>query len=621
VINWCFEKAGFSRRGGDPAQYAFTPRLETFVREVIQNAKDQRPRGAADPVHVHFQLIELSGKELVRFQTSIGLETLKPHLEAAGANPHTLFIRKSLEALESTSSLLLLRVDDSGTGGLVGRDDEDDQPFKSLCVDELFSNKESGHAGGSYGLGKSVLWRFSSFCTVLFSSIPRHYPPGGEGLRLFGRCQVPFHTIGTDRFAGECWFGVPDNHPEYGEVRKSAWGAEAAGLAPSIFMSRERGDVGTSLLMLGFQPPADPATSPESLSAALCQHAGDNFWPVLGGQQPALRVTSSVLDAATGREHSTHEAGIGPRVLPFHEALEALSDRPELEVLTTPGDVVVVDVPMRIPARSDGTPAVDAAVSLCVRLCREQSADPEMLDRLAESRGFGMVVRYRKMSNLSLSARHFMAVLAAGTLRGDTPEDRAVEEFLRLAEPPEHDSWESNARLRSTYEPGYKKALDDMFDDVRKQLRQLVAATPTGSEAGPRLLARMFPIGDSGPTVKKQPFSIKSSTATLSPDGFWVFSGEVRPRNDLVGPWQVTVRMLVSTEDGKGDASILGDIRSRDGDSTLQGGTGTVVAAAGTTRVRFEGRSAPDLHPVDVRRAAVHLKVGAKVLRGGGSQA
>ena len=59
---WIFDQLPPSgaRRGGDPSEHAFRHDLETFVREVVQNANDQslgRPE-------VHFALMELSGAEL-----------------------------------------------------------------------------------------------------------------------------------------------------------------------------------------------------------------------------------------------------------------------------------------------------------------------------------------------------------------------------------------------------------------------------------------------------------------------------------------------------------------------------------------------------------------------------
>ncbi|MFW6053743.1 MAG: hypothetical protein ACOC9J_02910, partial [Persicimonas sp.] len=43
-IAWIFDPtpASGKRRGGNPSEYAFEGDLETFVREVIQNANDQR---------------------------------------------------------------------------------------------------------------------------------------------------------------------------------------------------------------------------------------------------------------------------------------------------------------------------------------------------------------------------------------------------------------------------------------------------------------------------------------------------------------------------------------------------------------------------------------------------
>ncbi|HEX2201571.1 MAG TPA: hypothetical protein VHH93_06220 [Gammaproteobacteria bacterium] len=39
---------------------------------------------------------------------------------------------------------------------------------KRLHFNDLYTSEDRPQRGGSYGLGKAVLWRFSSFSTVLF---------------------------------------------------------------------------------------------------------------------------------------------------------------------------------------------------------------------------------------------------------------------------------------------------------------------------------------------------------------------------------------------------------------------------------------------------------------------
>ena len=84
AIDWVFDPTPPSgaRSGGDVAEHAFTPDIEVFVREVLQNAKDQH-LGAADPVSVIFRLIRLEGKSAEEFLRNLGWKTLRRHLDAA----------------------------------------------------------------------------------------------------------------------------------------------------------------------------------------------------------------------------------------------------------------------------------------------------------------------------------------------------------------------------------------------------------------------------------------------------------------------------------------------------------------------------------------------------------
>ena len=91
---WIFDDLPPSgaRRGGDPSEHAFKQDLDTFVREVIQNANDQS-RGHPE---VLFSFKELSGPELTAFQHALDWATLTEHIRAtaclAQAAPRRLTI-------------------------------------------------------------------------------------------------------------------------------------------------------------------------------------------------------------------------------------------------------------------------------------------------------------------------------------------------------------------------------------------------------------------------------------------------------------------------------------------------------------------------------------------------
>src|SRR5436309_1617092 len=117
---WLFEPPSRIRQGGSAAEYAFSPHLDVFVREVVQNAKDQKADHSDVPVRVHFQLVLVRGKSMDRFQETLEWPDLVEHLRAAGeGNPNVRSLKRSVEQMEKDRELLLLRIDDFGTGGLV----------------------------------------------------------------------------------------------------------------------------------------------------------------------------------------------------------------------------------------------------------------------------------------------------------------------------------------------------------------------------------------------------------------------------------------------------------------------------------------------------------------------
>lgn len=610
MTQWLFDASERARRGGSAAEYAFTPGLSTFVREVLQNAKDQHA-GSEHPVKVDFSMLQLSGESLQSFMKAIDFLQLEDHLKAAGAARKETGFLRALKQMHDQDSLLLLRVDDSGTRGLTGGDLEGDSAFVSLCIDELFSSKQDKGAGGSYGLGKSVLWRFSSFSTVIFSSYPETYPEDGSGLRIFGRAQLPWHELNDKSpFSGAGWLGAPgeyDGRP----AAMSWWGRDSQERASGMHLDRPD-KCGTSILIVGFTPPADERIAHRELCQNLTREASRHFWPVLSGANRSLQVSATLKDLERGENHSYFEAVIDSDVQPMADCLDAFRAQKTVEHLEKPGQVARVDIPFTVPARHDGEPAINGSVALCVRLSNKKTG--KLTHHLAEFRGFGMVVRYRNFEGLSLSARPFHACLICGTAHGDSEADLAIEDFLRTAEPPEHDRWASNKRLKETYKAGYDKALKNLEKEVRQKLKQIVSESAAGGEDGPKLLSKMFPLSKSGPQSRKHPFAIKQNHAQLTLDGRWLFGTTIeRQRSEEnARPWEARIKMLFGSEDGASEISVIGEIEPVPGCTvTIRKGVATIQIPKNVTKVSVSGRTDPDLHPVEARRAAAELAVSA----------
>jgi hypothetical protein len=316
-----------------------------------------------------------------------------------------------------------------------------------------------------------------------------------------------------------------------------------------------------------------------------------------------------MLDTESGELGHRMRATINPKLKPFEACLEAYRAGQTSDELTRPDDVARAELELAIPAKIDGSaPKLTGHVSLCVRLAA--AGAKYGVDSVAEARGFGMVVRYRERKGLSLSARHFHAVLICGTLHGSSPEDDAVEEFLRLAEPPSHDEWTSTPRLREVYKRGYAAALEKLERAVIDALKRLVSQSSAAGETGPELLSRLFPIAERGREEREHRFRVVERQAVLQADGQWQFSGKVE-RTLGRGPWRVMVQLRPATEDGADPGSFIGEIEAAPLDVRVEKGRAEILVPESTSRARFSGRSDPGRQPIGGQRVAVRLDVSA----------
>ena len=543
-IEWVFDELPPSgaRRGGEPAAHAFGHGLETFVREVIQNANDQADASASP--ELRFTLMDLEGPALTKFRQAIDWRRLHGHLVGASRTPTPAGQRLAefLAEHEASDKLRLCRVDDRHTVGLTGDEDGERSHFRALCKDTLFSIKSSEGAGGSYGLGKSVLWAFSGLASVVFASELSEHSPGQRSPRLIGRSELPFHEVEGQGFMGPGWFG---KRVELGEGRvraESVWAARASQLAAKLELAREPKITGTSLLVLGFRDPTCEAeASLEELADRLRRGAIEWFWPAM---QPDHRGLSLVVDG------QPIELASQPSVAAFVDAWRRRAE--PRERLQVPGDVVRVAIPIEVPRTRAGGRKHEGVVDLIVRLADEADEADEAPRRLAMFRGPGMVVAQREYGRLA-GLRPFHALLACG--EGRVPEqpseaDRAIEQFLRASEPPGHDRWEVTPALRDGWQRGYASVIPQLWDRVARALRELLAPVAEVGAPGPERLRKRFALGRSGGSKSSSsgPFSVRELAAELV-EGRWSFSGRVQPRRRAQA-WQATIELHSCGEDG-----------------------------------------------------------------------
>jgi RNA polymerase primary sigma factor len=581
---------------GNANVWVFDPNLENFTREVLQNVLDV-VRGQS--AHVTFRLIHLSGPRLELFKDALRWGKLEQHLVASASEGQKFgrSVADGLQRLRDSEKLLLLRIEEHGTSGLVGAEFGKQSNFTALTRNNLDSQKASATAGGAFGLGKAVLWRTSSVSTVLFNS-DLAVPEGGhqEG-RLIGRAELSFHHSEGDDFAGPGWFGqIVDDHAE------SYWGNRA--LAQDLCLERSPGTPGTSTLVLGFHDPTAEADVPdEELADELVRATAAHFWPALHAGR--LEIT---VEVSNGPED--HDLVRSTKVAPhnqlseFVEMLEAHEENDVAETLESEGDVARRSIRLGVPARKDGSHGeLEQEAVLLVRRAAEDEDTGSTPNRVAFFRGTGMVVEYRDMSNIRVGARPFHAAVLCGKGAGDQPTDEAAEEFLRLAEPPAHNRWERTPDLAAMYARGSRARLDAMYAQVRDEIRELVGPAARDLSDGPRGLKELLRI--TGKSDEPSRPRITKANGKVDDEGRWQVRATITVKPDSKVRWKGRPVVIFDAETGGGTRVSWESLEAGKNCSVEDGDV--LVLTPGKRQAEFTGVTDPESHPVSASSAAINV--------------
>ncbi|HEY4491098.1 MAG TPA: hypothetical protein VI958_03815, partial [Acidobacteriota bacterium] len=300
------------------------------MREVLQNSLDNR--SGADPVRVDFRLKYLGGSEKDAMLDALHYDEIIPHLEA---------VIKEQKARKRTDSLTdprilpgknyvlkLLYIEDFGTRGLIGpehsRETHRFPPphcFLGLCRNIGDSQKGTETLGGTYGLGKIVLWKHSRLRLVLFHSRLLHPYIGPQEQqhwsRFFGHIRLPGHDWKNQAYKGEGFFGNRS-----GDLTYSILDKDADEIAERLGMARRRkNQAGASILVVDFDDPdaSDEQEDEVRTIERVCESAELYFWPAMWDGR--LRVRGR---AESERADSWKIApGSVRNLLPFIEAYTA----------------------------------------------------------------------------------------------------------------------------------------------------------------------------------------------------------------------------------------------------------------------------------------------------------
>lgn len=616
-----------ARYGDDVAKYAMSSGdqgLKTFVREVLQNSNDARLYND-DPAQVTFRLETLEGDDLREYLEALDISTWSDHANLACETESGEHLAESMERIQDEGKLRVLTIEDQNTQGLLGAETADQSNFTALVRDVLFSSKSGDTSGGSYGLGKAVLWLFSGLSMVVFNSTLSEPDPRDNSPRLIGRTRLPTHKSedGDTVYQGHGWFGDVEDLPEEegGARPESLWGEGANEIADRLRLSRPDSP-GTSIQVVDFRvPTAEERLDEDELASRITELAIEWFWPAI--HRGNLKVTVETED-------DTQEASLNeyPNFSPF---TSSLNERPNaVDELDDSGDVIEEPISLEVPAKSDESGQTDGELDLVVR--RAHSNERYKRNHVAFVRGSGMVVEYYDRDKVVVGNEHFHGVLLGGRARpwgtGDEPteEDMIVEEFLTAAEPPQHNEWKRTETLANTYSRGFRTAVENIKPDVTDTLRSLVAPNVDRGSTGPERLGNRFRIGNearNGAATRESPSSRRVSGETdISFDetyDHWVFSGEVEPINEGYEIREVTVTLARmaeerATNDRLPVASISSDTAGVSISLPEENGIqiGRLDPSPGTSSITFEGSSEQDLRRVETR-----LKVSVNVAKRG----
>lgn len=590
-LEWIFDPIPPSGaiQGGVPSSHVFRPDLDIFVREIMQNSMDQKVNGLAT---VNFVFEKLDGHLKGDFLNAIGWQDLRQHVEAAAEAGFTTISPRLANGLRSIEGepLIILRIDDYGTVGLTGDENEGGKNFSALCKNTLDTCEDKPYRGGSYGLGKAVLWSFSSISTVLFSS----FINGDSSLqfRLIGRTELPYHATGIQKWSGPGWYGQSETIGPGLHRAVSAWNTDAKHIAKGSHILRDinRG-AGTSILVIGFEEPRQEQTRQlKEIAYDIARSASRWFWPSLKEPDPKLTVYVEAYD--NGNEIYNQKVEVSNEELPF---ILALSESEYVAKLEQQGDVSRTSLSFRTPVKksyagSTEEPECDTQLELKIRQGGTED-NPRLKNSIALIRGAGMVVQYRPIP-VPLSDKRFHGVLLAGLANGNTTADESAEKFFRAAEPPSHREWDAAIdSVRAGYKQGGQARLRGLWQEMTSAITKMCQESIPASSQGPERLSRLFKIGgQKGGWGGPAKFRIAGIIANLEEDT-WHFSGRVTRQSEETKSWEFTVSAWLASETGRGDLIPIYHLEADHGEVVMGPATVKVIIPANVSRVSFSGNT------------------------------
>ncbi|MFD4597891.1 helix-turn-helix transcriptional regulator [Streptomyces sp. NPDC058464] len=637
-VTW-YHRPGYPDGGrelGNAAAFAFDADVQVLARETCQNSLDERLAENGRPVRVRYTLHELTGEALEAFREAILWNDLFPHYSAVSETAGNQKVGRVVDAgvrdMYEKGRLVLLRVDDYNASGLIG-DDYADGKFAAVVRRQLESLKSGPGAGGSYGLGKATLWATSALGLVLINSTLSVPHEGRTERRVIGRLELPWREVDGEPYAGPAWFGRPDPDSPGAMVARSWWADEET--VARLQLSRESDEPGTSFLIVGAHDVAslegksdaddefvgnedsddEDTRDIRKMHRRLVEALGRDFWAAMTGGGSRLPLLEVSVRALQNGKEVVPEKQVDPSAeQPARtRALRAHYEGTTVDRLTEAGQVAARSVPLKLPLSGGvhGTLGTHQAVLLVTEAERDKDGDGGK-NQVHSLRGNRMTVKRSGVPRLPLNTNPFQAVLLVGEAAGETaPFAKEAEDFLRAAEPPEHDRWGQTEELTLRWSPSAYRRINALTADVNSAVREVVARPKRSSGEGGEAVRKALTVrtrpkakAPAGPVVPV----LDKLDATVGDGGEWQITAEVSiPRGDEIVP-MVPVAQLDVRSGGrpKLDWAELVAVEGCE----VEGGT--LRFLPGTRRAKFRGSTDVTSHPVRTMftRLVVELRAG-----------
>ncbi|MEU0405495.1 helix-turn-helix transcriptional regulator [Streptomyces sp. NPDC006197] len=634
-VTW-YHRPGYhdgGRDGGNAAAFAFDADVQVLARETCQNSLDERLAENGRPVRVRYTIHELTGGMLDAFRKAILWDDLHPHYssvsQAASHQKVGRVVDAGVRDMFEKGRLVLLRIDDYNASGLTG-DDYDDGKFAAVVRRQLESLKSGRGAGGSYGLGKATLWATSALGMVLINSTLSVPHEGRTERRVIGRLELPWRSVDGQAYAGPAWLGRPDPDSPGAQVARSWWADEET--VASLHLTRDSDEPGTSFLIVGAHDVASLDQSTVDLDAdeedgadddgtrdvramhrRLVEALGRDFWAAMtaGGNRLPLLETS--VRTLRNGEVVIEEEKVDPTVTQPSRtrALRAFYEGTTVDRLTEAGQVALRTVPFKLPLAGGrrGTLGTHQAV-LLVTDAEDADGVPNQVHSL---RGNRMTIKKSGVAGLPLGVNAFQAVLLTGHAAGESvPFAEEAEDFLRAAEPPEHDRWGQTEELTLRWSHTAHHRISRLTTEVNAAVKELVAKPKRSAGEGGTKLRKALTVPRKAATPRRAAGAglpeLDALEASIGEAGEWQITAEVKlPRADELPSMTPTV--LLDVRSGSRPRLDWAELVAVDGCEVEDG---VLRFSPGARRAVFKGCTDVTSHPVRtaLTRLVLELRAG-----------